>query len=124
MRGLLLISAMVGLAIIYRFAPSREDAEWKWISPGAVIACLIWLVASAGFAVYVGNFASNESFGTLAGAIVLLMWFWISAYIILAGAELNSEIEAQAKQDTTSGLDKPTGERGAVKADKLGARQT
>ncbi|MGR3436096.1 MAG: YihY/virulence factor BrkB family protein [Shimia sp.] len=112
-----------GLAMLYRYGPSREDAEFKWVTPGAVIATVMWVTGSAAFAFYVGNFASyNESFGTLAGVVVLLMWFWISAYIVLLGAEVNSEIEAQTRHDTTTGAARPMGERGAVKADELGAR--
>ena len=100
----LLIGATIfGLSVLYRFAPSRSTAGWKWVSPGAVAGCLLWVIASAGFAFYVSNFGSyNESFGTLAGVIVLLFWFWISAYVILLGAELNSEIEAQTRVDTTA----------------------
>ncbi|GIT86647.1 YihY/virulence factor BrkB family protein [Roseobacter sp. OBYS 0001] len=110
-----------GIAVLYRYAPSRDAAEWKWASVGAVVGCLMWIVASAGFAFYVSNFGSyNESFGTLAGVIVLLMWFWISAFIILLGAELNAELEAQTRVDTTQGHDEPMGERDAEKADKLG----
>ncbi len=114
-----------GLSVLYRYAPSRAAPEWTWASPGAVVACLIWVIASAGFAFYVGNFGSyNESFGTLAGVIVLLMWFWISSFIILLGAELNAEIEAQTRVDTTIGPDEPMGSRNAVKADTLGATKT
>lgn len=114
-----------GLSVLYRYAPSRSAPKWLWASPGAVIACLIWVAASAGFAFYVGNFGSyNESFGTLAGVIVLLMWFWISAFIILFGAELNGEIEAQTRVDTTIGPDEPMGSRNAVKADTLGETKT
>ncbi|WP_299971060.1 YihY/virulence factor BrkB family protein [uncultured Roseobacter sp.] len=118
--GLFLLTVF-GLSVLYRYAPSRDEPEWKWASPGAVVACLIWVIASAGFAFYVGNFGSyNESFGTLAGVIVLLMWFWISAFIILLGAELNAEMEAQTRADTTKGPDEPMGSRDAVKADTLG----
>ena len=86
-------------------------------SIGAITGCVLWIAASAGFAFYVANFGSyNESFGTLAGVIVLLMWFWISAFIILLGAELNAEIEAQTRIDTTIGPDALMGER----ADTLG----
>ncbi|WP_299869906.1 YihY/virulence factor BrkB family protein [uncultured Roseobacter sp.] len=118
--GLFLLTVF-GLSVLYRYAPSRDEPEWKWASPGAIVACLIWIIASAGFAFYVGNFGSyNESFGTLAGVIVLLMWFWISAFIILLGAELNAEMEAQTRADTTKGTDEPMGSRDAVKADTLG----
>ena len=113
--------ASAGLAVIYRYGPSRDNAEFKWVSPGALAACVLWVVASVGFAFYVGNFGNyNETFGALAGVVVLLMWFWISAFIVLLGAELNAEAEAQTKHDTTVGQDKPMGERDAVKADNLG----
>ncbi|MCX7567717.1 YihY/virulence factor BrkB family protein [Sulfitobacter sp. F26169L] len=117
----LLCLTILGLSVLYRYAPSRDEPEWKWASPGAVAGCLLWIGASAGFAFYVSNFGSyNESFGTLAGVVVLLMWFWISAFIILLGAELNAELEAQTRADTTQGHDEPMGHRDAVKADNLG----
>lgn len=120
----LIALTMLGLSILYRFAPSRESAEWKWVSVGAVTGCLLWIAGSAGFAFYVGNFGSyNESFGTVAGVVVLLMWFWISAFIILLGAELNAEMEAQTRTDTTTGKDRPMGQRGAVKADTVAESQ-
>ena len=98
-----------------------DDAEWKWLTPGAIAACVIWIVASIGFSIYVTNFGNyNASFGSMAGVIILLMWLWISAFIVLLGAELNAEMEAQTSHDTTVGPDEPMGERGAAKADKLG----
>ncbi len=112
---------LIGLAVVYRYGPSRNSPELKWVSVGAIAALVLWAVGSAGFAFYVGNFGSyNETFGTVAGVVVLLMWFWISAYIILMGAELNSEMEAQTRHDTTVGRDQPMGERDAEKADNLG----
>ncbi|KIN65856.1 Ribonuclease BN [Sulfitobacter noctilucae] len=118
--GLVLLT-MFGLSVLYRYATSRDNPEWSWASAGAAVACLLWIIASAGFAFYVGNFGSyNESFGALAGVIVLLMWFWISAFIILLGAELNAEMEAQTRKDTTVGKDLPMGDRDAIKADRLG----
>src|SRR5690606_8657708 len=106
---------------LYRYGPSRDDAEWKWLTPGAIVACVIWIAASIGFSIYVRNFGSyNESFGSMAGVIILLMWLWISAFIVLLGAELNAEIEAQTSADTTVGPEEPMGVRRAEKADKLG----
>lgn len=120
----LVLLTILGLSVLYRYAPSRDNPEWAWASLGAVVSCLLWIVASAGFAFYVANFGSyNESFGTLAGVIVLLMWFWISAFIILLGAELNAEMEAQTRKDTTVGRDLPMGQRDAEKADNLGAAE-
>jgi membrane protein len=112
---------LAGLAILYRYGPDREDAEMAWITPGALFAMAAWLVVSIGFSIYVSNFASyNETFGSLAGVIVLLTWMWLSAYIVLIGAELNAEMEAQTAHDTTTGRHEPMGQRGAVKADEIG----
>lgn len=118
---ILLLGTIGGLSILYRFGPSRRHARWSWISPGAVVACLIWLAGTAVFAWYAQNYASyNQTFGALGGAIVLLMWLWLSAFAVLIGAELNAEIEAQTARDTTTGTPRPMGRRGAVKADTLG----
>ncbi len=112
---------IVGLSVLYRFAPSRDTLEWQWTSVGAVAGCLVWIAASASFALFVGNFNYfNQSFGALAGVIVLLIWFWISAYIILMGAELNAELKAQARADTADGADDETGPRGTAKSDNPG----
>lgn len=117
----MLILALLGLAVMYSFGPSRERPEWKWVTPGAITAFVVWIVASAGFAIYVSNFSSyNESFGSLAGIVVLLLWLWISALVVLMGGEINAEMEAQTRYDTTTGPDEPMGERAARKADKLG----
>jgi membrane protein len=99
-----LLIVALGLAVLYRYGPSRGPVPWRWITPGAAAACALWLVGSILFAVYVTNFGSyNETFGTLGGVIVLLTWIWLSAFIILMGAELDSEIERQevAPQKTT-----------------------
>ena len=118
---LMALLVVTGLSIVYRFGPSRKEAKWQWLTTGAVTACILWLIASISFSIYVSNFASyNETFGSIAGVIILLMWLWISSFIILLGAELNAEIEAQTKIDSTIGPKKPMGSRGATKADILG----
>ena len=95
-----LLLLIVGLALLYRYAPSRPDRAWRWITPGAVVACLLWLAGSLAFAWYVQNFGTyNETFGALGGVIILLMWMWLSSYIVLLGAEIDAEMEAQAKQN-------------------------
>jgi membrane protein len=120
---LLLVVALVGLAILYRYAPSREVPQWQWVSPGAVIATVLWLIGSIAFSIYVGNFGSyNETYGSIGAVVILLMWFWLSAFIVLLGAELNCEIERQTARDTTTGHDKPMGERGAYAADTVGEK--
>ena len=110
-----------GVTALYRWGPDRERAKWRWLTPGAIAASILWLIASMGFSFYVQNFGSyNETFGSIAGVIVLLMWLWLSALVILLGAELNAELEAQTARDTTVGPREPMGHRGAVKADELG----
>lgn len=110
--------AVLGLAVLYRFGPARANAKWRWISPGAVAATVLWMIGTIGFSIYTQNFGSyNETYGTLGGVIILLTWLWLSSFIVLAGAKLNAEIEHQTGRDTTTGPPKPMGERGAVKAD-------
>jgi membrane protein len=116
---LLLALVAVGLAVIYRVAPDREAPQFKWVSTGAVVATVIWLVASLAFSVYVDNFSSyGKTYGSLAAVVILLLWLWISFYVILLGAEINAETEAQTLKDTTTGPEQPLGTREAVKADQ------
>ncbi|MCZ0963591.1 YihY/virulence factor BrkB family protein [Paracoccus benzoatiresistens] len=110
--------AMLGLAALYRFGPSRAEPKWRWISIGAIVATTLWILGTLGFSIYVRNFGSyTETYGTLGGVIVLLTWMWLSAFVILGGAELNAETEQQTARDTTSGTPLPMGQRNAVKAD-------
>ena len=114
------LMVMVMLSIVYRFAPSREKPRWQWVSPGAIAATILWVIGSALFSLYVGRFGSyNETYGSLGAVIVLLLWFWLSAYAILIGAELNAELEHQTARDTTTGPEKPLGQRGARMADSV-----
>lgn len=111
-----------GVMALYRYGPCRARAKWRWLTVGTLASGMLWLAASMGFSLYVQNFASyNETFGSIAGVIVLLMWMWLSAYAVLLGAELNAEIEAQTARDSTVGPREPMGHRGAAKADNLGA---
>jgi membrane protein len=115
---ILALAMMLGLAVIYRFAPSRANPKWRWVSVGAGLATLIWIAGTLAFSVYVRNFGSyTETYGALGGVVILLTWLWLSAFVILAGAELNAEIEQQTARDTTTGAPVPMGQRGAVKAD-------
>jgi membrane protein len=118
----LLALVVVALAITYRFAPSRKEPRWRWVSWGAVAATVLWIVGSALFSIYVGQFASyNKTYGSLGGVVVLLMWLYVSALAVLLGAEMNAETEHQTAQDTTSDERKPLGQRGAKMADTVGA---
>ncbi len=112
---------MGGLAVLYRVGPNREPAEWTWLRVGAIVATGLWLAGSAGFSFYVANFGSyNETYGSVGAIVVLLMWLYVSAYVVILGAELNSEIEHQTKQDSTTGDERRMGERGAFVADTVG----
>ncbi len=116
----LVIAVVVALAILYRFAPDRAQPQFSWVSVGAAVATVIWLLASLGFSLYVDNFGSyGKTYGALAGVAVLMLWLWITAFIVLLGAEINAEAEQQTVRDTTTGDPLPRGERGAVKADNL-----
>jgi membrane protein len=90
---------MVLLALVYRYVPCRPDADWKWITPGSTLATLAWLVATAGFGLYVANFEDyNATYGSLGAVIVFLTWLYLTAYILLLGAELNSVLEIEARR--------------------------
>jgi membrane protein len=117
----LLVLIVTGLAVLYRFGPSRAEARWEWLSVGSVAAAVAWLVASALLSWYLANFADyNATYGSLGAVIGFMMWLWISAIVILFGAELNSEIEHQTARDSTVGGKKPLGKRGAAIADTVG----
>jgi membrane protein len=91
----------VGFALAYRYAPNRPDASWRWITPGSAVASLLWLLASLGFGLYVSHFGHyNATYGSLGGVIVFLTWLYLSAYILLMGGELNSELE-KAQEETS-----------------------
>ena len=117
----LLLVVVAGLiALLYRYGPSREPAEWRWLSYGSGVAAVLWVVFSGLFSWYAANFGSyNETYGTLGAAIGFMTWIWISTIVVIAGAEMNSELEHQTVRDTTSGKDRPMGARGAVMADKV-----
>ena len=101
--------------------PSRNLAQWRWITPGSVVAALVWLTASVLFSWYLANFANyTATYGSLGAVIGVMTWLYISIWIVLAGAELNAEIEHQTARDTTVGPEKPLGARGAAMADKVG----
>jgi len=97
----LIVFAMAMLAILYRYAPDHDAPKWQWISPGAVTATVLWIIASILFSVYVSHFGSyNKTYGSLGAIIVLLTWLWISVSIVLLGAEINAESERQTRRDT------------------------
>ena len=91
-----LLALLVGfaLAVLYRFGPCREKAKWRWITLGSAVATIVWLLGSALFSFYVSRFGSyDRTYGSLAAPVVLLLWFWLSALVILLGAEIDAEME-------------------------------
>ena len=119
--GLLFVLALVALAVVYRYGPSRDEPRWRWVGVGSVTAAVLWLAASSVFSFYASRFGSfNETYGTLAGVVLLLMWLQITAFVALFGAELNAETEHQTAVDSTEGEPRPMGQRNATMADTLG----
>ena len=120
----LLVFLLLGLSVLYRYAPHRRHARWQWVSVGSVFAAVVWIGASYLFSWYLAKFNSyNATYGSLGAVVAMMMWLWISSIVVLLGAELNAEIEHQTAQDSTVGRDKPLGKRGATMADTVGASQ-
>ena len=120
-RWVLLLAMFAGsLAVLYRIAPDRDAPRFRWVSLGAVIVTVIWALVSVGFALYVNNFGSyDKTYGTIAGVIVLMLWLYLTCYLLLLGAEINAEAEHQTAHDTTTGEPQPMGTRDAKMADEL-----
>jgi membrane protein len=113
---------VLGLAALYRYAPDRDRAKWRWVTPGAIVATVLWVLGSLAFSVYAnvaGNF--SESYGALSGVAVMLLWLLLSAYVIILGAEFDAETERQTARDSTRGPRRPLGQRAAYAADTVAA---
>ena len=121
LRWVLLIGIVVAaLAVVYRVAPDRDAPRFRWVSVGALTATVLWVLGSVGFSVYVNFFGNyNKTYGAVAGVVVLMLWMYLTSYIVLLGAEINAESERQTRADTTRGPDQPMGARGADAADTL-----
>lgn len=120
-RWVLLVGVVVvGLAVVYRVAPNRASPRFRWVSVGALVATVLWIIGSVAFSLYVNFFGNyNKTYGALAGVIVLMLWLFLTSYIVLLGAEINAESERQTARDTTHGEPQPMGRRGAEVADSL-----
>jgi membrane protein len=106
------------LAVLYRFAPDRKRARWRWITGGAAVATVLWLATSVGLFVYVQSLGSYEAtYGSLAGVAISMFWLWMSVFLVIVGAAVNAEAERQTVRDSTVGPERPLGARGAVVAD-------
>ena len=120
--AILMVALLIGLSLLYRYGPSRERPRWQWVTPGSVVATALWMAASSLFSFYVANIASYDaSYGPLGAVVGMMMWFFVTAYAVLLGAELNSELELQTAVDSTSGPPRPLGSRGAYVADHVAA---
>ncbi|MGX9429160.1 MULTISPECIES: YihY/virulence factor BrkB family protein [Bradyrhizobium] len=118
---LLFLILAAGLAVLYRYGPSRRAPRWEWLSIGTLASALLWIAGSAALSWYLSNFGNyTATYGSLGAAIGLMMWMWMSTSIMLLGAELNAEIEHQTAVDTTIGRPKPLGTRKAEVADTVG----
>ena len=117
---LLIVVTLFALALLYRFGPSRESSEWRWVTWGSAIAAVAWVAVSMLFSWYVSNFGTfNETYGSLGAVIGFMIWMWLSTTIVLVGAEINAQLEHQTRKDTTTGEPRPMGERGAHVADRV-----
>lgn len=120
----LLLVVMLGLAVVYRFGPSRRSPQWQWVSIGSIAAALLWIGGSMIFSWYVASFDSyNKTYGSLGAGVGFMIWIWLSVVIVLVGGEINAEMEHQTARDTTEGPEKPLGARGATMADHVGPAQ-
>jgi membrane protein len=112
---------LLSISVLYRYGPSRDNPQWKWVSWGSASAILLWLLGSSLFSLYVTHFGSyGETYGSLGVVVILMMWLFISAYTVLIGSEVNAEMEHQTMKDTTTGARKPRGARDAYVADTVG----
>ena len=117
---LLLLVAAALATVLYRFAPSREEPRWRWITPGSLFTASSWLALTLLFGFYLTQVTSYEkTYGALGAVIAFLTWIYLSAYVLVIGAELNSEIEHQTRIDSTTGAPQPIGQRGAWAADEV-----
>ena len=104
---------IVALAVVYRLAPDRDAPQFRWVSVGALVAALLWLAGSAAFSLYVNYFGNyNKTYGALGGVVVLMLWMYLTSYIVLLGAEINAESEKPDPAGHHDGAERPMGERG------------
>jgi membrane protein len=122
---LLYLVILFALACLYRYGPSRNKPQWRWVTLGSAIAGGVWIVGSLLLSWYVANFGTyNATYGSLGAVIGFMIWMWLSTVVLLAGAEINAEMEHQTARDTTEGGRKPMGARGARMADEIGEART
>jgi membrane protein len=98
---LLIVFVMGLVTLIYRYGPDGSAPEWKWASPGVIVATILWLAGSSLFAIYIYDFGSyNRTYGSLGALLILLSWMWLSSYVVLFGAAVNGEAERHRREGT------------------------
>jgi membrane protein len=118
---LLFAGLLVGLAILYRYAPDRAAPKWSWVTPGSVFAGVVWIIGSLLFSFYAANFGTyNETYGALGAIVVVILWLLLTTLVVILGAEINCELERQTVRDSTTGPEQPLGTRHAYAADTVG----
>jgi membrane protein len=111
--ALLWAFAVLSLTVTCRFAPARKLGHWRWATWGSVVAATLWVTGSLLFALYLRTFGSYANmYGALGGVVVLLLWFYLSSFFVVLGAEINAEMERQTKQDNTEVAEVAMGQRG------------
>lgn len=121
---LLALIVVFSVSLVYKYAPHRSKPQFKWVSWGAMVATVLWVAGSLLFSWYVNNFGNyQEIYGSVAAVIILMLWFNLTSFVILLGAEINSELEHQTARDSTVGEPQPMGERNAYFADHVAGQQ-
>jgi membrane protein len=96
-----IVAALFMLAVLYRFGPALKKPAWRWVTPGSLFAGIFIIISSSAFAYYAAHFGSyNQTYGALGTAIAFMTWLWISSIVVMVGAEINAEVEREAKGDT------------------------
>lgn len=114
------VAVVFVIGVLYRMGPHRKPARKRWVTPGAFLATFGWVLASYLLSTYISRFANfNETYGSLGAIIALLLWLYVSAFVVLLGAKFNAEMELATEHDTTAGPPRPMGKRGAYVADHV-----
>ena len=114
------VAVVFVIGVLFRMGPHRAPARKRWISPGALLATMSWVLASYLLSTYISRFANfNETYGSLGAIVALLLWLYVTAFVVLLGAKMNAEMELRTEHDTTTGPPRPMGERGAYVADHV-----
>lgn len=117
---LLFALLIVALGVIYKIAPARSSPQIRWVSVGSLVAAVLWLIGSGLFSFFVANFSNyEETYGSVAAVVVMMLWLFLTSFVVLLGAEINSEMELQTAEDTTIGKERPMGQRNAYHADHV-----